>query len=156
MIQITCLRLCLNCPPKTPISKTTNTSTLPPTGLILRPSDNTEANDGFLLMGDILNLEMDARMIALSACETGLGKISKGEGIIGLTRALIYAGSNNLIVSLWRVNDASTSLLMTHFYANMLKGDGYAVALRKAKLDMIKSTDYSSPYFWATFVLIGE
>ena len=113
-------------------------------------------NMGSLYSGDIYGLNLMADLVVLSACETGLGKISKGEGIIGLTRALIYAGSNNLIVSLWRVNDASTAVLMTNFYTNMLKGDGYALALRNAKLEMIKTSEYSSPYFWATFVLIGE
>jgi len=111
---------------------------------------------GSLFSGDIYSLNLSADLVVLSACETGLGKISKGEGIIGLTRALIYAGSNNLIVSLWRVGDASTSLLMTDFYRSMLQGAAYDGALRNAKLGMIKSADYSSPYYWAPFVLIGE
>jgi CHAT domain-containing protein/Tfp pilus assembly protein PilF len=111
---------------------------------------------GSLYSGDIYGLNLSADLVVLSACETGLGKISKGEGIIGLTRALIYAGSNNLVVSLWRVNDASTSSLMRDFYASMLLENGYAEALRMAKLKMIGTKQYSSPYYWATFVLIGE
>jgi CHAT domain-containing protein len=117
----------------------------------------TGENDmGSLYSGDIYSLNLSADLVVLSACETGLGKISKGEGIIGLSRALIYAGSNNLIVSLWRVGDASTSLLMTDFYRSMLQKNSYAQAIRNAKLGMIKSANYSSPYYWAPFVLIGE
>ena len=111
---------------------------------------------GSLYSGDIYGLNLSADLVVLSACETGLGKISKGEGIIGLTRALIYAGSNNLIVSLWRVNDASTSTLMKDFYSSMLQGNGYAEALRMAKIKMISTRGYSSPYYWAPFVLIGD
>jgi CHAT domain-containing protein/tetratricopeptide (TPR) repeat protein len=115
-----------------------------------------EDDMGSLFSGDIYSLTLSADLVVLSACETGLGKISKGEGIIGLTRALIYAGSNNLVVSLWRVGDASTSLLMTDFYRSMLQGNSYAEALSYAKLGMINSAEYSSPYYWAPFVLIGE
>jgi CHAT domain-containing protein len=111
---------------------------------------------GSLYSGDIYGLNLSADLVVLSACETGLGKISKGEGIIGLTRALIYAGSNNLIVSLWRVGDTSTSLLMTDFYRSMLQDSNYSMALRNAKLGMINSKEYSSPYFWAPFVVIGQ
>ncbi|MEN8248075.1 MAG: CHAT domain-containing tetratricopeptide repeat protein [Bacteroidota bacterium] len=117
---------------------------------------STDGIKGSLYSGDIYGLNLSSDLVVLSACETGLGKISKGEGIIGLTRALIYAGSNNLVVSLWRVGDASTSSLMTDFYKYMLEGNSYAKALSKAKLKMIGSEEYSSPYFWAPFVLIGE
>ncbi len=115
-----------------------------------------DGNTGSLYSGDIYGLNLSADLVVLSACETGLGKISRGEGIIGLTRALIYAGSNNLVVSLWRVGDASTSLLMTNFYRSMLQGNTYAEALTYAKKEMIRSGGYASPYYWAPFVLIGE
>ena len=121
--------------------------------ICLAASNNEEGN---LYSGDIYTLNLSADLVVLSACETGLGKISRGEGIIGLTRALIYAGSNNLVVSLWRVGDASTSVLMTDFYRSMLQGNNYTDALRLAKQGMIKSDNYSSPYYWAPFVLIGE
>ena len=112
--------------------------------------------DGHLYSGDIYNLQLSADLVVLSACETGLGKISRGEGIIGLTRALIFAGSNNLLVSLWSVNDASTSYLMTDFYRAMLQGNDYETAVRYAKLGIIKSGKYSFPYYWAPFVLVGQ
>ncbi|ELR72408.1 hypothetical protein C900_01564 [Fulvivirga imtechensis AK7] len=116
----------------------------------------TSDHDGNLYSGEIYNLKLEADLVTLSACETGLGKISKGEGIIGLSRALLYAGANNVVVSLWNVADASTSDLMTSFYNN-LSGANFSQALQKAKLDMINSSsEYSKPYYWAPFVLIGE
>ena len=116
----------------------------------------TRNHDGSLYSGEIYNLQLEADLVTLSACETGLGKISKGEGIIGLSRALLYAGANNVVVSLWNVADASTSDLMTSFYT-YLSGTNFSDALQNAKLDMINSSwEYSQPYYWAPFVLIGE
>ncbi|UXX81065.1 CHAT domain-containing protein [Reichenbachiella carrageenanivorans] len=115
--------------------------------------------DGSLYSGDIYNIDIDADLVCLSACETGLGKISKGEGIIGLSRALLYAGAKNLVVSLWTVADESTSKLMIDFYNNHLYSSTYNTfsgALRKAKLSLINGEQYNRPYYWAPFVLIGE
>lgn len=115
--------------------------------------------DGSLYSGDIYNININADLVCLSACETGLGKISKGEGIIGLSRALLYAGAKNLIVSLWTVADESTSKLMIDFYNNHLYSSTYNTfsgALRKAKLSLIQDEQYNKPYYWAPFVLIGE
>ncbi len=92
-------------------------------------------------IGEIYNLDLNAELTVLSACETGLGKIQEGEGIIGLTRALLYAGSKNIIVSLWQVSDESTKELMIDFYENYLKDEDrnqFAAHLRKAKLKLIK------------------
>lgn len=123
-------------------------------------SDSTKKSkeDGVLYSGEIYNLEINADLVTLSACETGLGKVSKGEGIIGLTRALLYAGANNMMVSLWTVSDNSTSLLMQSFYKNMLENSksSYSNNLNIAKKDLIKSENFSAPYFWAAFVLIGN
>ena len=115
--------------------------------------------DGSLYSGDIYNIDINADLVCLSACETGLGKISKGEGIIGLSRALLYAGAKNLVVSLWTVSDASTSQLMIDFYNNHLYSSTYNTfsgALRMAKLSLINDEKYNKPYYWAPFVLIGE
>ncbi|MEP2025667.1 MAG: CHAT domain-containing tetratricopeptide repeat protein [Reichenbachiella sp.] len=115
--------------------------------------------DGSLYSGDIYNIDINADLVCLSACETGLGKISKGEGIIGLSRALLYAGAKNLVVSLWTVADESTSKLMIDFYHNHLYSTTYNTfsgALRKAKMKLINDEEYSRPYYWAPFVLIGE
>jgi CHAT domain-containing protein len=86
-----------------------------------------------------------------------LGKISKGEGVIGLSRALVYAGSKNVIVSFWSVADQSTESLMKIFYRQLLNkpDQNFANALRQAKLDLIRGNQYASPYYWAPFILIG-
>ena len=115
----------------------------------------SETNDGNLFSGEIYNLQLGADLVTLSACETGLGKVSKGEGIIGLSRALVYAGANNIVVSLWSVADTSTSNLMIDFYGN-ISGNDYSAGLRQAKLKMIRTGDFSKPYYWAPFILIGR
>jgi CHAT domain-containing protein len=121
--------------------------------------DSTNKEDGNLYSGEIYNLKINADLVTLSACQTGLGKVQKGEGIIGLTRALLFAGARNLIVSLWSVADKSTSLLMVDFYDQMLKenklGD-YSYALRQSKLKMIGQPQFNKPYYWAPFILIGK
>jgi CHAT domain-containing protein/Tfp pilus assembly protein PilF len=119
--------------------------------------NNSATEDGNLFAGEIYNLEMDANLVTLSACQTGLGKIAKGEGVIGLSRALVYAGAKNIVVSFWSVADESTSELMKVFYQRLLENPsaGYSDHLRQAKLTLLKSEKYSSPYFWAPFVLIG-
>jgi len=127
-------------------------------GLLLA-QDTTGGEDGVLYSGEIYNLKLNADLVVLSACETGLGKIQKGEGIIGLTRALLYAGAKNIIVSLWQVADESTSDLMVDFYRNSLTSEGqllYSEALRNAKLKMISEGKYAHPLFWSPFILIGE
>lgn len=115
----------------------------------------SETNDGNLFSGEIYNLQLGADLVTLSACETGLGKVSKGEGIIGLSRALVYAGASNIVVSLWSVADVSTSNLMIDFYGN-ISGNDYSAGLRQAKLKMIGTGDFSKPYYWAPFILIGQ
>jgi CHAT domain-containing protein/tetratricopeptide (TPR) repeat protein len=114
--------------------------------------------DGNLYAGEIYNLNLNAQLTVLSACQTGLGKVSKGEGVIGLSRALVYAGSQNIIVSFWSVADESTSLLMTDFYTALLKqkNSNFKRALQQSKLKMIQSGNYAAPFYWAPFVLIGK
>ncbi len=123
--------------------------------IFLSPDQN---QDGSLYTGEIYNLDLHADLVTLSACETGMGKIAKGEGIVGLSRALQYAGANNIIVSLWKVADESTAQMMIDFYKYNLYNDhhGYNTALRQAKLGLINSTDYSHPYYWAPFILVGK
>ncbi len=123
-----------------------------------------EQNEGILYQSEIYNLDFNAELVVLSACETALGKITKGEGVIGLTRALLYAGSKNIIVSLWSVSDNSTSDLMISFYENLLseKPDRskrpvrFSKHLSDAKRKMIEEGKYSHPYYWSPFILIGE
>jgi len=122
--------------------------------IFLRQSDT---DDGDLFSGEIYNLTLNADMIALSACQTGLGKVSKGEGVIGLSRALVYAGARNIMVSYWSVSDESTSQMMTGFYQNVLgmKTPSYRKSLQQIKIKMITEKKYGAPFYWAPFVLIG-
>lgn len=123
--------------------------------IFLQPG--SAGDDGNLFAGDIYNLKLRANLVTLSACQTGLGKISKGEGVIGLSRALVYAGAQNIIVSFWSVADESTSELMRNFYTELLSGAtaDYSSDLRKAKLALLSNDNYAAPYYWAPFVLIG-
>jgi CHAT domain-containing protein/Tfp pilus assembly protein PilF len=118
---------------------------------------NSETEDGNLYAGEIYNLNLNASLVTLSACQTGLGKISKGEGVIGLSRALIYAGAKKVIVSFWSVADDSTSELMKDFYKLLLENplSPYSENLRKAKLTLLAKGKYAAPYYWAPFILIG-
>jgi len=119
--------------------------------------NDSEAEDGNLYSGEIYNLHLNANLVTLSACQTGLGKISKGEGVIGLSRALVYAGAKNIIVSFWSVADESTAELMTDFYKSLLQNTTptFTTGLRDAKLELIEKGKYAAPYFWAPFILIG-
>lgn len=113
--------------------------------------------DGFLRTHDIYNLKIPAELVVLSACETGLGKDVKGEGLVGLTRGFMYAGARRVIVSLWNVNDKATATLMQRLYAGMLRTNKTpAAALRAAQIEMLRTRQWQSPYFWAAFVMQGE
>jgi CHAT domain-containing protein len=113
--------------------------------------------DGELFASEIYNLSMNAELAVLSACQTGLGKYSEGEGVIGLSRALVYAGAKNLVVSFWSVADESTAELMTDFYTDLVKDEtkSFRESLRNAKKKMINNGKFAEPYYWAPFILIG-
>jgi CHAT domain-containing protein len=104
---------------------------------------------------EMYQLALNADLVTLSACQTGQGKLRPGEGIIGLTRGLLYAGARSLLVSQWKVNDASTAKLMEHFYGQQLANSSKAPSLRQAKLHLIRHSPYACPYYWAPFILIG-
>ncbi len=113
--------------------------------------------DGFLRANDIYNMKLPAELVVLSACQTGLGKEVKGEGLIGLTRGFMYAGAKRVVVSLWSVNDKATANLMASFYRGMLKNNERpAAALRAAQIEMWKQKKWQSPYYWAAFTMQGE
>ena len=113
--------------------------------------------DGFLRAHEIYNLNLPAEMVVLSACQTGLGKEIKGEGLVGLTRGFMYAGAARVVVSLWNVNDKATSELMAKFYQKILKdGQSPAAALRSAQVEMWRQRQWQAPYYWAAFTLQGE
>ncbi|HEY9832855.1 MAG TPA: CHAT domain-containing tetratricopeptide repeat protein [Stenomitos sp.] len=127
-------------------------------GVVLSLLDENGADtNGFLRLNDIFNLNLPAELVVLSACETGLGKDVKGEGLVGLTRGFMYAGAKRVTVSLWSVNDTATSTLMTKYYQKMLnEGLNPVAALRAAQLEMIKTEQWKAPYYWAAFVVQGE
>jgi CHAT domain-containing protein len=112
---------------------------------------------GFVSVADILALRLRAGLVTLSACETGLGRLEGGEGVVGLTRAFLAAGSQSVMVSLWKVNDRSTALLMDRFYRGYLaKGAAGSAALANAKRALLRDSSTRSPFYWAPFVLIGS
>jgi len=125
-------------------------------GILFWKSDSNSNEDAILHLGEIFNLNLDADLIVLSACESGLGKLVSGEGIIGLTRGFIYAGVENVVISLWQVADQSTSQLMVDFYKFLLDGNSYSQSLRLAKLKMISEKVFAYPLEWSPFILIGN
>ncbi|RMD58563.1 CHAT domain-containing protein, partial [Candidatus Parcubacteria bacterium] len=123
--------------------------------VLARSKDGQE--DGFLQTYEVYNLKLNAELVVLSGCSTGLGKLSRGEGLIGMTRAFLYAGASNLMVSLWPVEDRSTSELMRAFYANLKQGMPLPRALQQAKQRLLHAPDArSNPFYWGPFVLIGD
>jgi CHAT domain-containing protein/Tfp pilus assembly protein PilF len=125
-------------------------------GIIFAPPASAGAGeDGILFGGEMFNLTLNADLIVLSSCESGTGDIVKGEGLLAMTRGLLYSGASNLIVSLWKVYDRHTHNLMIEFYRNVLDGSDYSEALRHAKLRMIETETNSFPLFWSGFILIG-
>jgi CHAT domain-containing protein/Tfp pilus assembly protein PilF len=112
---------------------------------------------GFLSVVDILRLRLGAGLVTLSACETGLGRLERGEGVVGLTRAFLATGARSVMVSLWKVSDQSTALLMERFYRDLLKdGATGAAALARAKRALLRKPETRSPFHWAPFVLVGK
>jgi CHAT domain-containing protein/lipopolysaccharide biosynthesis regulator YciM len=127
-------------------------------GLLLFPDTSAQGEDHILYSGEVYNLKLNAQLVTLSACETGLGKVANGEGLLGLSRAFQFAGAQNLVVSLWQVDDQATASLMQDFYQLHLKKEKlpFANPLRQAKLNMIRSGAKSHPYYWSAFKLIGK
>jgi CHAT domain-containing protein/tetratricopeptide (TPR) repeat protein len=127
-------------------------------GIVLSLFDSQgRPQNGFLRLHDVFNLNLKAELVVLSACKTGLGEEVKGEGLVGLTRGFMYAGSPRVVVSLWSVDDEATSELMQVFYKKMLQaGLKPAAALRAAQIEIWRSQRYAAPYYWAAFTLQGD
>lgn len=121
-----------------------------PTAIALAPTAN---DDGLLTLDKILDLKINADLVVLSACDTGQGKLT-GDGVVGLSRSLISAGTPSVIVTLWKIPDTATSILMKDFYQNLQQNPNKAVALRKAMLKTMKQ--YPEPINWGAFTLVGE
>jgi len=111
--------------------------------------------DGRLETREIFGLNLDAYLVTLSACNTAIGKLTKGDDVVGLTRAFIFAGTPSILGTIWSVSDESTSIFMNHFYENLKEMDKLK-SLQQAQIAMIRSEKYSNPYHWAGFQLIGD
>ena len=111
-----------------------------------------------LFVRELYNLSLNADLVVLSACETGTGKLQRGEGIISVARAFAYAGAKSIVTSLWEVNDQSTAELTRHFYRELRAGSDKDEALRKARLRYIRETSVrqAHPFFWAAFQCVGD
>ncbi|MEK7445206.1 MAG: CHAT domain-containing protein, partial [candidate division NC10 bacterium] len=118
--------------------------------LLLAPGG---AEDGRLEVGEVLQLELEASLVVLSACETGLGRLSRGDELVGLQRAFLYAGTPAVVTTLWKVDDRASFLLMREFHAR-LGADGPAEALRHAQRATLAEAPH--PFAWAGFVLAGR
>lgn len=110
-------------------------------------------NDGILTVGELYSMDLNAELVTLSACETGLGKIMNGDDVVGLGRGFLYAGARSIVASLWSVDDHATAQLMQAFHRNLAAGDKIE-ALRQAQLDIRRQ--YPHPFFWAAFQFIGK
>ena len=105
---------------------------------------------------ELFNMDLAANLVVLSACHTGFGEIQKGEGILSLAKGFQYAGCPNLVMSLWQTDDKAAFKLMENFYKSFAKNQGYSLSLQQAKLAYLESEDRSHPYYWATFLYMGQ
>ena len=104
---------------------------------------------------EVFSLNLDAYLVTLSACNTAIGKLTKGDDVVGLTRAFIFAGTPSILGTIWSVNDESTSIFMNLFYNNLKEMDKLK-SLQQAQIAMIRNEKYCHPYHWAGFQLIGD
>ncbi len=129
--------------------------------LLLTKTEGDPENDGLLEAREIMNMNLHADLAVLSACETANGRISPGEGVVGMSWAFFVAGTRSMLVSQWKVNSASTSHLMMNLYQGLKprqrKEEGQkARVLREASLRLMKDQRYRHPFYWAGFVLVGS
>ena len=110
--------------------------------------------DGWITVRDVVSQRLKAKLVTLSACETGLNELFAGDEILGLARGFLAAGAEDLIVSLWAVNDSATAVLMQAFYQNLQRGLSISASLRQAQIGFIERGEHS--YLWSPFILIGR
>jgi CHAT domain-containing protein len=115
------------------------------------------ADDGILTALEASGLNLwGTKLVVLSACDTGLGEVKNGEGVYGLRRAFVLAGTESLVMSLWSVSDYATRELMTNYYKNLKQGMGRGEALRQVQVEMLKRKGREHPFYWASFIQSGE
>ncbi|HXU08974.1 MAG TPA: CHAT domain-containing protein, partial [Blastocatellia bacterium] len=125
-------------------------------GLALAGANNA-GEDGVLTALEAAGLDLwGTRLVVLSACDTGIGEVKNGDGVYGLRRALVLAGAESQVMSLWPVSDRSTAQLMTGYYKSLTAGKGRGEALRQVQLQMLRETTHRHPYYWASFIQSGE
>ena len=126
--------------------------------LIFSNADTNSLSHNLLYNYEIANLDLNAQLAVLSACETGVGKYESGEGVFSIARSFMYAGVPSLVMSLWKVNDQSTSQIMPLFYQNLSRGMEKSRALQEAKLEYLETAElaYRHPFYWASFVALGD
>jgi CHAT domain-containing protein len=120
-------------------------------------SDPKSGEDGLLQVREIRDLSLNADLVTLSACDTGVGPLEGAEGIANLVRAFLFAGTKSVVASLWTANDPSTRTLMAPFYRYLADGEDKGSALRHAQMDLIAEFgDRALPFYWAGFILVGD
>jgi CHAT domain-containing protein len=124
-------------------------------GIVFAQHGTLVEDDGILYAEETYNLDLNAELVVLSSCESGLGKLVNSEGMMALTRGFLYSGAKNIIFSLWKVSDKHTSKLMVELYRQRLSGKTYSESLRLAKLGLIKNEILARPRAWAGFLMIG-
>jgi CHAT domain-containing protein/tetratricopeptide (TPR) repeat protein len=129
-------------------------------GLVLAGANQRRSGageDGILTASEVTALDLwGTKLVVLSACDTGLGAVKNGQGIYGLRRAIVLAGAQSLVMSLWEVADRPTRELMVDYYKGLQAGQGRSEALRSVQLKMLRSRDRQHPYYWAAFIESGE
>jgi CHAT domain-containing protein len=128
-------------------------------GIVLSLVDrNGQPKNGYLGMAEVFNLKLDAQLVVLSACQTALGRNVRGEGLLGLSRAFMYAGTPRVVATTWKVDDAATAALMQRFYEGMFGAAKLspAAALRAAQIYIRRQPRWRAPYYWAPFVIQGD
>jgi tetratricopeptide (TPR) repeat protein len=123
--------------------------------LVLTLLDQPKEQDGFLRLSEVMGLKINADVVALTACQTGLGRHISGEGTMGMGRAFQYAGAKSVLMSLWSVSETSSVKLVESFFRNLKEGKPKLEALRLARKE-IRDQGYDHPFFWAPFILVGE
>ena len=113
--------------------------------------------DGILTAMELASLSLEGtQLVVLSACETGVGEVDVGEGVFGLRRALVLAGSRTQVMSLWKVDDTATKELMSAYYGRLKENGARSDSLREVQLEMLASERYSHPYYWSSFLMVND
>ena len=110
--------------------------------------------DAYLNLYDLYQFRLDAELVTLSGCATGMNVVSPGDELLGLIRGLLFAGAHSLLLTLWDVHDQSTAAFMTKFYRRLAKGEAKARAIQGAMIELRE--EFPHPYHWAPFLLIGN